>query len=109
LAGTTFSQLLVDFKRPEAYPDQPASVVLIQTHISAVFLTPDHAWKIKKPVRFNFLDYSTAARRAFFCRREFAINRRFSPQLYLRVKPLIMPSACAGWMPREKSWSRAAF
>jgi uncharacterized protein len=56
---------------------------LIETHISWVLLHRDRAWKIKKPVRFAFLDFSTLAQRAHFCRRELELNRRFSPDIYL--------------------------
>lgn len=59
--------------------------VLRETHISWVILAGDRAWKIKKPVNFGFLDFSTLAQRRFFCERELALNRRFAPELYLAV------------------------
>jgi aminoglycoside phosphotransferase family enzyme/predicted kinase len=58
---------------------------LIQTHISWVLLDGERAYKIKKPVRFSFVDYTTAARRLAYCRREIAVNARLSPDLYLGV------------------------
>ena len=60
-----------------------------QTHMSWVFLTGDHAYKLKKPVRFPFLDYSTLARREAACRAEIAINRQLAPQVYCGVAPLV--------------------
>ncbi|MEW5900465.1 MAG: AAA family ATPase [Acidobacteriota bacterium] len=60
---------------------------LIQTHISWVLLDGQNAYKIKKPVRFSFLDYSTLTKRRYFCRRELKINRRLAPDLYLDVIP----------------------
>lgn len=63
-------------------------VVLHETHISWVLLTADRAWKLKKPVKLPFLDFSTAPRRQHFCEEELRINRRFAPALYLRVVPV---------------------
>ena len=58
---------------------------LIQTHISWVLLDGVHAFKIKKPVRFSFVDYRSLERRRHFCRKEVRINARFSPGLYAGV------------------------
>jgi aminoglycoside phosphotransferase family enzyme/predicted kinase len=59
-----------------------------QTHISAVFLTPGDAYKLKKPVDFGFVDYSTLRKRAIYCRREVELNRRLAPDVYLGVERL---------------------
>ncbi|GJL82292.1 MAG: hypothetical protein DHS20C01_19260 [marine bacterium B5-7] len=59
-----------------------------ETHISWVVLTDRHAFKIKKPVRFGFLDFSTLDKRKNFCEREFSLNSVFSPELYLGVVSL---------------------
>ncbi len=61
---------------------------LIQTHISWVLLDGARAYKIKKPVRFSFVDYTTPGRRLSYCRREIAVNSRLSPELYLGVVPV---------------------
>jgi aminoglycoside phosphotransferase family enzyme/predicted kinase len=61
---------------------------LIQTHISWVLLDGARAYKIKKPVRFSFVDYTTPARRLAYCRREIAANARLSPELYIGVVPV---------------------
>jgi aminoglycoside phosphotransferase family enzyme/predicted kinase len=58
---------------------------LLETHISWVLLLPQLAYKIKKPVRLPFLDYSTAERRGYFCAEEVRLNRRLAPSLYLGV------------------------
>lgn len=58
-----------------------------ETHISWVILTPRFAFKIKKPVRLSFLDFSTLKKRKKYCERELALNRRFS-EIYLRVVPV---------------------
>jgi aminoglycoside phosphotransferase family enzyme/predicted kinase len=61
---------------------------LIQTHISSVIVAGDVVYKLKKPVDFGFLDYSTLPRRKRFCEEEVRINGRYAPQLYLRVVPV---------------------
>src|SRR5262249_55682767 len=65
-----------------------ASVKRIDTHAASVFLAGDRAFKIKRAVRFPFLDYSTAARRKQACEEELAINRPLAPQIYRRVVPI---------------------
>ncbi len=81
-------RLLEALQRPAIWPDQPVSVRLIETHISWVLLTRDFAWKIKKPVTFDFLDFSTLERRKHFCEEELRLNRRTAPELYLDVVPI---------------------
>src|SRR5271154_2338540 len=71
--------------RPEFYPDSPARVEFKQTHISWVFLARDFVYKVKKPVRFPFLDYSELARRYHYCREEVRLNARLSPRVYFGV------------------------
>ncbi|MFH1240076.1 MAG: AAA family ATPase [Candidatus Diapherotrites archaeon] len=60
----------------------------IQTHISNVFLTGKFVYKIKKPVKFTFLDYSTLEKRKKFCQLELELNKRLCPDLYLAVVPV---------------------
>ena len=77
--------LVAAMMRPEFYPDSPAHVEFKQTHISYVFLAGDFVYKVKKPVRFPFLDYSELARRTHYCREEVRLNARLSPRVYLGV------------------------
>lgn len=63
----------------------PEWVDLISTHASWVLLTPEFAYKIKKPVQFSFLDYSTPAKRKAACLEEMRLNQRLAPKLYLDV------------------------
>jgi len=56
---------------------------LVETHISWILLTGDYAYKIKKPVDFGFLDFSTLDKRRHYCEEELRLNRRFAPQIYL--------------------------
>ncbi|MBN2101577.1 MAG: phosphotransferase [Candidatus Aenigmarchaeota archaeon] len=77
-----------DMMKGEVYDEKISGIELIQTHISWVFLTGEFAYKVKKPVNFGFLDFSTLEQRKKFCRREFEVNSKFSPQLYLDVLPI---------------------
>lgn len=61
------------------------TVKRIDTHAASVFLAGDRALKVKRAVRFPFLDYSTLAKRKDACETELAVNRPFAPELYLRV------------------------
>ncbi|MCK6460059.1 MAG: AAA family ATPase [Planctomycetes bacterium] len=76
-------------RRPEAYPPPvPPRVEVKETHASLVFLAGDRAYKVKKPVRYAFLDYSTLERRRRFCEEEVRLNRRLAPSVYLGVAPI---------------------
>jgi aminoglycoside phosphotransferase family enzyme len=61
---------------------------LVETHISWVLIGETEVFKIKKPVKFSFLDFSTLSRRKFFCEEEVRLNRRLSPDVYLGVVPI---------------------
>lgn len=81
-------RLIAALADPTLYPGAP-EVTVCQTHASVVFLAGDRAYKLKKPVDFGFLDYSTLARRRAMCRREVALNRRLAPEIYLGVLPVV--------------------
>ena len=69
--------------------DHPVDVITLhETHISWVFLTGMYAYKIKKPVDFGFLDFSTLEKRQHFCEEELRVNGRLAPELYLAVVPI---------------------
>ncbi len=74
------------------YPQRPREVTVIETHISWVFLTDRHAFKLKKPVKFDFLDYSTPELRCAACQQELALNRRLAGDVYLEVVPITISS-----------------
>jgi hypothetical protein len=67
---------------PGIYPDRPQEVRFIETHISLVFLTGKHVYKIKKPVNFGFLDFTSLEKRRHFCEQEVKLNRRLAEDLY---------------------------
>ncbi len=73
---------------PGAYPHLACDVLSKQTHMSWVFLAGDKVYKLKKPVRFPYLDYSTLAKREMNCRAELTLNRRLAPDVYEQVLPL---------------------
>jgi len=70
------------------YPHHPEQVDLIQTHISYLFLCGELVYKVKKPVDFGFLDFTTLEKRGYFCQQEVRLNKRFSPDVYLDVVPI---------------------
>ena len=75
-------------KTPGTYPESPTRVDSIETHMSWVFLTDRHAYKLKKPVRYPYLDFSSLAARERFCREEYRLNQPLAPGVYLGVVPL---------------------
>ncbi len=78
-----------ELQDPRAYPHAVTSVRVIQTHISWVCLAGDFAYKIKKPVDFGFLDFSTLEKRKALCAAELDLNRRFAPDLYIAVVSIV--------------------
>jgi aminoglycoside phosphotransferase family enzyme len=75
--------------RADAYPHPAGEVERRETHMSWVFLAGEKVYKLKKPVRFPYLDFSTLARREAACRAELALNRRLAPDVYETVMPLV--------------------
>ena len=81
--------MIQDLLNPKAYPgniDEP--IDLIETHISWVLLAGRYSYKIKKPVNFGFLDFSTLEMRRASCLEELRVNKRYSPDLYIGVTPI---------------------
>lgn len=74
---------------PSIYPHVVASVSLLQTQISFIFLTGTYVYKIKKPVDLGYLDYTTLAKREYFCHQELKLNSRLSSSVYLEVVPIV--------------------
>ena len=88
-ADYPLTEKLAFLRRAEAYLDRTSNVETCETHMSWVFLTERYAYKLKKPVRYPFLDYSTLDGRYWMCREEVRLNRRLAPWVYLGVVPLI--------------------
>jgi uncharacterized protein len=88
--ATDLERLITGLLDPVAYPGRTAAVRLVQTHASCVFLAGDYAYKVKKPVDFDFLDYTTLEKRQACCEREVYLNRRLCPEVYLDVVPIVV-------------------
>lgn len=84
--------LLDSMTNPNFYPHKPAVVELIQTHISYVFIAGDIVYKVKKPVDFGFLDFTSLDKRKFYCDEELRLNKRLAPSIYLDVVPISQDS-----------------
>lgn len=93
--SATLPEHLAALMEPSAYPHPVAGVTLVETHISWILLTGEVAYKIKRPVCFPFLDLRCLERRAFFCKEELRLNRRFAPQLYEDVCPIVLVDGAA--------------
>ncbi len=79
----------VDFlRRSDSYPHPVTHVEVMETHMSWVFLTDTIAYKLKKPVAYDYLDFSTVALRKHWCEEELRLNRRLAHDVYLDVIPL---------------------
>lgn len=81
-------ELVKALLEPEAYPETPGQIELVQTQMSFVFLTDEYVYKVKKPVDLGYLDYTTLDKRLFFCQQEIKLNRRLCPEVYLDVVPV---------------------
>lgn len=75
--------------RPDFYPERPDKVELIQTHISYVFIAGAFVYKLKKAVRFSFLDCHDLAQRRHLCEEEIRLNRRLAPDVYVGMYPVL--------------------
>ncbi len=82
------AEVLAFLSRPDSYPDAAGSVDRIDTHAAVVFLAGNRAYKLKRAVRYDYLDYSTVDLRKETCQREVEINRKTAPGLYLGAEPV---------------------
>ena len=80
--------LVLAMTEPGFYPKPPTEVMHKETHISHIFLTDELVYKIKKAVRYSFLDYSSLVKRCHFLNQELILNRRLAPSVYLAVVPI---------------------
>ncbi|MDZ7957932.1 MAG: AAA family ATPase [Aulosira sp. DedQUE10] len=91
MTEATLPVLIQQMLQPGFYPHAVSEPIqLIQTHVSYVLLTGDYVYKLKKPVNFGFLDYSTLEKRQHFCHEELRLNQRGAGELYLEVLPLTL-------------------
>jgi aminoglycoside phosphotransferase family enzyme/predicted kinase len=97
-ARAVIERLLEAMGRADFYPHGPNQVERRESHISWVFIAGDSVFKLKKPIKFDFVDYSTLQRRFELCREEIRLNRRLAAGVYLGVVPIVMREggfACA--------------
>lgn len=87
-SGSRLGAIVRFLSSPDAYGPRVSTVEVKETHMSWLFLTPDRVFKLKKPLRAPFLDFSTLAAREKFCREEVRLNRRLAPFVYLRARPV---------------------
>lgn len=80
-------------QRPGAWPDGAMPVQVIETHLSSLLLAGDRVYKLKKPRRLDFVDFSTLAAREAACREELRLNRRTAPAVYRAVLPVVQTPA----------------
>jgi uncharacterized protein len=73
---------------PDTYPEKTGPISFLETHISRLYFTDSHVYKIKKPLDLGFLNFTTLERRLFFCQEEIRLNRRFCLDTYLDVIPI---------------------
>lgn len=86
--SASLSDVIASLSRPAAYPFEVDQIEVRQTHISVVFLAGAFVFKIKKPVRLPFLDFSTLDLRHFYCDEEVRLNRRLAEGVYRGVVPI---------------------
>jgi aminoglycoside phosphotransferase family enzyme len=89
-AAPSLEEKLAFLRRPGSYPGTVARVEAIETHMAWVFLAGERVYKLKKPVRYPFLDYSTLDARRRICDEEVRLNRRLAPDVYLGSRPLVL-------------------
>jgi aminoglycoside phosphotransferase family enzyme/predicted kinase len=81
-------EVLDTLSQPATYGPACTAVERIDTHSASVFLAGGRAYKLKRAVRYDYLDFSTADRRKLYCEAELALNARTAPSIYRRVVPL---------------------
>lgn len=82
---TQQARLIESLRNPAVHGAGVERVTVLETHISYVLLTGQHAYKIKKPVDLGFLDFTSLAGRRYYCEQELRLNRRLAPSIYLDV------------------------
>ncbi len=74
---------------PASLPDKTRHAFVVQTHISTVIVADEYVYKIKKPVDFGFLDFSSLPKRRHYCHQEVKLNQRLAPEVYLGVLSIL--------------------
>lgn len=90
MAAPSLAEKVAFLSQPEHYPEPASSVETVETHMSWVFLTDRFAYKLKKPAKTSFLDFSTLALRRHACEEELRLNRRLAPHVYIGAVALTL-------------------
>lgn len=88
--GVTLAEKVAFLSLPAAYRNATTRVEVVETHMSWVFLTEQYAHKLKKPVRYEFLDFRSLEARRLNCEEEVRLNRRLAPKVYIGTVPLVV-------------------
>src|SRR5262249_14358138 len=86
-ADVSLNEKVAFLSRTTSYASPVCQVARLETHMSWVFLAGDEVYKLKKPLRYPYLDFSTLARREAACRAELTLNHRLAPDVYKAVTP----------------------
>ena len=86
--GDEQHEVVAFLRDPASYPPGAAPVKVVETHCSLVFLAGGYAYKLKRAVKYAYLDFSTLALRLAACSAELRLNRRTAPSLYLEVRAI---------------------
>ncbi len=99
--------LMIDhLLNPASLPDASRHVSIVQTHISTVIVADEYVYKIKKPVDFGFLDFSSLSKRRYYCHQEVKLNQRLAPDVYLGVLA-VLPGDGGYRMERDEGQAKA--
>jgi len=82
-------KIVEELKKPSSYPYKVKTTDFVETHISWIYLAGDYVYKVKRPVEFSFLDFSTLEKRKEHCENELELNRRLVRDMYLDVVPIV--------------------
>ncbi len=82
-------KIVDELKKPSSYPYKTKKTDFVETHISWIYLAEDYVYKVKKPVKLTFLDFSTLEKRKYYCDQEVALNRRLCREMYVGVVPIV--------------------
>jgi len=97
-------EVVAFLRDPASYPGVTGPVETIETHISRVFLAGRRAYKLKRAVKYSYVDFSTVALRRAACTAELNLNRRTAPQLYLEVRAIVhRPDGTLAWAGEGKA------
>lgn len=91
--GDGFDALLAHLASPGAFPSWSGAATRHETHMSWVFFAGDAVYKLKKPIRLPYLDFTTVAKRRAACEAEHRLNQRLAPGVYLGVVPIVRHEA----------------